>query len=276
MSRKKPARPRWGSEGNPLATRQVIALTTGRNPETISRRCTPVACDVRTRASLYDMEEVSEVFRKLRKRAATCQRTSASSTFGGGEVRPKVETSAGAGNTPEARSTLVEVDVADDTATSLIRVLGEDLYEQLWTRVRDLSSPDGIGPPLIQIAIWVEKMHLWGVTITPAIWERMLDDLLVKEETPERETPLGVVYYLRVGHLIKVGWSGSLERRLNAYPPHSTVLATEPGYQVLERQRHIQFKEHLEEGREWFRPGASLLDHINSLRDHPLTPQELT
>lgn len=71
-----------------------------------------------------------------------------------------------------------------------------------------------------------------------------------------------VVYYLRVGDLIKIGTSRNLASRLAVYPPNATVLATEPGSTDLERWRHEQFN-HLLAGRnEWFRADDELLAHI--------------
>jgi hypothetical protein len=52
----------------PLAARWFLAHHTGRNPETISRRCTPVACDVRNRSLLYDVAEALGILGALRTR----------------------------------------------------------------------------------------------------------------------------------------------------------------------------------------------------------------
>jgi hypothetical protein len=75
-----------------------------------------------------------------------------------------------------------------------------------------------------------------------------------------------VVYYLQVGDLIKVGYTAHLRQRMASYPPTRTLLATEPGGEQVERQRHFQFAELLRHGNEWFSPGAALVDHINALR----------
>lgn len=50
----------------PLAARWFLAHQTGRNAETIARRCTPVACDVRNRALLYDVEQALAELASLR------------------------------------------------------------------------------------------------------------------------------------------------------------------------------------------------------------------
>lgn len=64
--------------------------------------------------------------------------------------------------------------------------------------------------------------------------------------------PAGVVYYLEVGELVKVGFSVRLADRMSSYPPGSVLLATEPGPKSLERTRHLELRNSLVRGREWF------------------------
>lgn len=80
-----------------------------------------------------------------------------------------------------------------------------------------------------------------------------------------RDTSRSVVYYLRVGELVKIGYASNLARRLAAYPPDAQLLATEPGGRELESQRHREMRHHLRMGREWFVPAQPLLDHIASV-----------
>lgn len=47
-------RPRADHSGQPLVTREFLAAATGRHINLVKRHCTPVACDVRNRALLYD------------------------------------------------------------------------------------------------------------------------------------------------------------------------------------------------------------------------------
>lgn len=75
-----------------------------------------------------------------------------------------------------------------------------------------------------------------------------------------------VVYYAQVGHRIKVGTTTNLVRRIRSYPPGTRLLAYEPGGLALEAQRHAQFADDLEAGREWFRPSERLLDHISKIK----------
>lgn len=75
-----------------------------------------------------------------------------------------------------------------------------------------------------------------------------------------------VVYYLQVGDLIKIGATTRLADRLQDYPPNRRLLVTEAGDWELETRRRGQFRALLAVGREWFRPGPTLVAHINELR----------
>lgn len=74
------------------------------------------------------------------------------------------------------------------------------------------------------------------------------------------------VYYVQVGELIKIGYSGRLAARIRSYPPDSTLLAVEQGTVRLERERLSQFAHLLAACKEWFRPAPDLLAHIASLQ----------
>lgn len=71
-----------------------------------------------------------------------------------------------------------------------------------------------------------------------------------------------VVYYLRVGDLVKVGYSFTLEQRLRQYPPDTEVLAIEPGDEVLEKRRHHDLRNSRARGREWYHPTEEVELHI--------------
>jgi hypothetical protein len=77
---------------------------------------------------------------------------------------------------------------------------------------------------------------------------------------------VAVVYYIRVGNHIKIGYSKNLSKRMRSYPPDSEVLAFEPGSLELERRRHLQFRHQLRMGQEWFAPSLDLLAHIETVR----------
>jgi hypothetical protein len=75
-----------------------------------------------------------------------------------------------------------------------------------------------------------------------------------------------VVYYIRIGDLIKIGHTANLRTRLQHYPPNRKLLAVEPGNFATEQGRLAQFRHLLAEGNEWFRPAGDLLDHVNRIR----------
>lgn len=83
------------------------------------------------------------------------------------------------------------------------------------------------------------------------------------EELHERKS---VVYYLRVGALVKIGTTTNLPNRLRGYPPDSVILAVEPGGVSVEKRRHAQFADNLTHGNEWFTPSAELVKHIKKVR----------
>lgn len=72
------------------------------------------------------------------------------------------------------------------------------------------------------------------------------------------DTRNGVVYYLRVGDLVKVGFTSNLVTRLRSYPPDSVLLAAEPGTRGLESQRHHELRHSLVRGQEWFSPSPEV------------------
>lgn len=90
----------------------------------------------------------------------------------------------------------------------------------------------------------------------------------------EASAGIAVVYYVKRHRLIKIGTTTNLAdrlRHLGCKP--SDVLAVEFGGHDLERLRHQQFAHllHAEhEGREHFRLGPSLKQHILSLRAQAL------
>lgn len=72
------------------------------------------------------------------------------------------------------------------------------------------------------------------------------------------------VYYVRCGHLIKIGTTMDLARRFIAIRPNE-VLALEPGGHVIEGERHREFAK-LQASGEYFHPGPALQKEILALR----------
>lgn len=82
-----------------------------------------------------------------------------------------------------------------------------------------------------------------------------------------RELPPGaVVYFIRMGNLIKIGHTANLARRVHGLSVTlNQVLATEAGDREREAALHRQFA-HLREFGEWFRAEPELLAHIENLQ----------
>ncbi|MFE7744377.1 GIY-YIG nuclease family protein [Nocardia sp. NPDC057455] len=72
-----------------------------------------------------------------------------------------------------------------------------------------------------------------------------------------------VVYYVRFGAYVKIGYTGNLGRRLSDLA-HDEVPAIEFGARKLEKRRHGQFRAS-RHTREWFRMTPELVDHIEEL-----------
>lgn len=103
---------------------------------------------------------------------------------------------------------------------------------------------------------------------------RQLRGELPPDPKPTRKPPAveGVVYYLRSGGYIKIGWTSHLAKRMRAYAPDSILLATEPGTRSDEQHRHRMFAVHRTHGREWYAMVAPLTQHIERVKAQHGTP----
>lgn len=86
---------------------------------------------------------------------------------------------------------------------------------------------------------------------------------LARERIREQQVHPSVVYYMRVGNRVKIGFTTNLTARLAAIVPEE-VMATELGGRLLEETRHRQFAD-LWVAREWFRLEEPLISHIADL-----------
>lgn len=85
-----------------------------------------------------------------------------------------------------------------------------------------------------------------------------------------------VVYYVRLGDYVKIGYTKSLRERMRnlrvAMP--EGLLAIEPGGPDVERQRHQEFAtERVHARREDFRPSDRLMAHIAALAEEHALPE---
>lgn len=94
-------------------------------------------------------------------------------------------------------------------------------------------------------------------------WAKADHDQLAVERRLE---PGSVVYFIRMGDMIKIGYTSDLIRRVQQLSlTMGHVLATVPGASFLEQQMHDKFAALREHG-EWFRAEPPLLDYIAQLK----------
>lgn len=86
----------------------------------------------------------------------------------------------------------------------------------------------------------------------------------------------GLIYYIRIGWNIKIGWTSNLERRMKDYPPDTLILAVHPGTEQDERRIHKKFAHLITDGREWFPAAPQILEHIESVKREHGEPQQIT
>lgn len=98
---------------------------------------------------------------------------------------------------------------------------------------------------------------------------RMRSERAGEVETRERikrRDERGVVYFIRFGDRVKIGFTTNLAGRL-ADLPHDEVLGTVPGAMADERRCHAAFA-HLRVTGEWFRAEPELLSFIEDVTRH--------
>lgn len=114
----------------------------------------------------------------------------------------------------------------------------------------------------------------WGIDLTPE--QRRIIDTRAAEDFEQRDVKVRqivavdepaageMVYYMRFGDRVKIGYTTNLTSRLKAVP-NDELLATEPGTRAVEAARHRQFRELRLTG-EWFDHVEPLIGHIEGLR----------
>lgn len=77
-----------------------------------------------------------------------------------------------------------------------------------------------------------------------------------------------VVYYLRVGSLVKIGFTKNLADRIKRYPPDTVLLAWRiDGSLDLEAEIHTRLADSLAHGREWFHLSDQVLAEVQDAQD---------
>lgn len=138
-----------------------------------------------------------------------------------------------------------------------------------YLRVKYDLSADGAIPALGVL----RRLREWGVELTPEIvanvfnregetWE---DQGAKLARQRARFYPRGsVVYYMRIGNRVKIGFSTNLSERLKTFTPEE-LLAVEPGDIALERSRQARFNA-LWTHAEWFRYEGELVEWVEELQ----------
>lgn len=109
----------------------------------------------------------------------------------------------------------------------------------------------------------------------PGIVQEMVESHRAAEAQPRPEVN-GVVYYMRFGDRVKIGFTGNLEIRAQQVP-NDEVIAAEPGTFATEAKRHGEFAPELVSNtKEWFTMTPRLAFHMANVRDAHGDPFELS
>lgn len=82
----------------------------------------------------------------------------------------------------------------------------------------------------------------------------------------------GDIYFVRLNHLVKVGWTRDLERRIKSYGASVEVLVYYPGTRDDETALHRQLRPALAKGREWYEDGPIVQRFIDDALKQYGTP----
>lgn len=126
-----------------------------------------------------------------------------------------------------------------------------------------LDTP-GVAHGLTRLQVMQAKGEEITTEIARACIQTYVDyhSRLIREE--QEKAARSVVYYMRLGPLVKIGWTTNLEGRREAINPQE-VMATEPGGRDVERKRHQEFAALRVHG-EWFTLESPLMEWVASLK----------
>lgn len=143
--------------------------------------------------------------------------------------------------------------------------------------VRECCIPDC--GRLVPVHFALPVCHSCGVKIAAFHWGDPSLALGVQRERQEKQDQArarreaayadqSLVYYVRIGENVKIGYSTNLKQRISQLRLQPTaLLATEPGGRELEKERHRQFSaERIVSNREDFMLTNRLREHIESVR----------
>lgn len=110
-------------------------------------------------------------------------------------------------------------------------------------------------------------------SLRPSLEARKEEHRLREERRAQALEAQSVVYYIRIGDHVKIGFTSNLRERLKALRVYTdNLLATEPGGRAVEAQRHQEFAAERVGRRENFNPSRRLLAHIEQVRNEHGAP----
>jgi hypothetical protein len=127
----------------------------------------------------------------------------------------------------------------------------------------DLKAP-GAGAGLRRLQIMKVNGEEITLDVARAVMRTFTEYHARLQREAEQKHQGAVVYYMRLGDMVKIGWTTDLATRRQDVNPQE-VLATEPGDMKLERQRHQQFADLRVHG-EWFRLEPPLTEWISEVK----------
>lgn len=99
-----------------------------------------------------------------------------------------------------------------------------------------------------------------------------------KRDRPPRKQPVtdGHVYFLLSDNLVKIGWTGDVDRRLSEYGPGARILAVMPGTRKDEGWMHRKFSDLRTNRREWFSYHPRVMEEVERIvTEHGEPPRDL-
>lgn len=138
---------------------------------------------------------------------------------------------------------------------------------------RDCGAPRAADAPVPICMDHARSVYLYFADFLAAVRERTPEQEADWSKAGELDVPFtglavqpSIVYYIRIGNLIKIGYTGSFHDRMRSLMPDE-ILAIEEGDRELERQRHIQFAwSKAPKGAEYFYPTVDVMEHIAKVR----------
>lgn len=73
----------------------------------------------------------------------------------------------------------------------------------------------------------------------------------------------GDIYFIRIGDMVKVGWTRDLWQRVKSYGASAELLVAYPGSRTDETNLHRQLRPALAKGREWYEDGPIIAAFID-------------